>query len=165
VDNLGFNVLRSENPNGGFEQLNGELIAGDPKGEYLFVDRDIASGSRYYYLLEDVSLNGLRTQHGPISVDISSPKTFSLSQNFPNPFNPETKIRYELPENREIMVKVFDILGREVRTLVNGRVDAGFHEVTWDATDNVGRRVSSGVYYYQIVAGDFREIKKMLLIK
>ncbi|MCG8604584.1 Ig-like domain-containing protein [bacterium] len=165
VDNLGFNVLRSENPNGGFEQLNEEIISGNPSGEYLFVDRNIVSGARYYYLLEDVNLSGVRTQHGPISVEISAPKMFSLSQNFPNPFNPETKIRYELPENREVMVKVFDILGREVRTLVNERVDAGFHEVIWDARDNVGRRVSSGVYYYQIVAGDFREIKKMLLIK
>ncbi|MFA6467820.1 MAG: T9SS type A sorting domain-containing protein [Bacteroidota bacterium] len=88
------------------------------------------------------------------------PDVFSLSQNYPNPFNPSTIIRYNLPTTVDVSLKVFDILGREVATLVNVRQNAGAHEVTFDA-----RRLSSGIYFYRLTAGSYSAIKKLMLLK
>ncbi len=88
------------------------------------------------------------------------PAYFSLSQNYPNPFNPTTVIGYELPVNSLMTVKVFDVLGREVETLVNECQNAGSHSVTLNAAN-----LPSGVYFYRLEAGSFRETKKLVLIK
>ncbi len=165
TNNLGFNVLRGLSPNGDFEAVNDELIESKGLGEYTFFDRGVQAGQRYYYQLEDVDINGERTRHGPIQVEIAAPETFELSQNFPNPFNPETKIRFQLPRAERVVIRIVDVLGREVRRLVDDRKPAGFHEVVWDARDDRGLKVGSGVYYYQIQAGEFRQTKKMLLLK
>lgn len=165
VNNLGFNVLRSLTRGGKYEQINDELIPHSSQGSYYFVDPDVEAGKRYFYILEDVNLKGEKNQHGPIAVVVSGPETFELSQNFPNPFNPETKIRFKLPKQAHVVIKIYNILGREVRTLVDEKKEPGFYEVVWDATDNLGRRVSSGVYYYRISAGEFKATKKMLLLK
>ena len=93
------------------------------------------------------------------------PKSFTLHQNYPNPFNPITSFRYELPKQSHVTIVIYDMLGREVRTLVNTTEDAGFKSVQWDATDSFGKPVSAGVYLYQIKAGDFRQTKKMVLLK
>ncbi len=92
-------------------------------------------------------------------------KYFSLSQNFPNPFNPATKIKYSIPSNvnhqpSNITLKVYDILGNEVATLVNEEKPAGSYEVEWD-----GSNLSSGIYFYVLNIGDQRLSKKMCLIK
>lgn len=165
TDNLGFDVLRSRSENGTYTKINDELIPPNPNSEYRYVDKDVLVGIRFYYILEDVNVNGVRTQHGPISVDITSPETFQLSQNYPNPFNPETKIRYQLPNSGKVAIKVFNVLGRQVRVLVNEKKDAGFHEVIWNARDDSGLKVSTGIYYYLIIAGEFKETKKMVLLK
>lgn len=94
------------------------------------------------------------------SQDNKSPATFSLGQNFPNPFNPSTSIRYQLPAAAPVTLKVYDILGREVQTLVNERQNAGVHSVIFDAGD-----LSSGVYFYTLQAERFKETKKFLLLK
>ncbi len=93
------------------------------------------------------------------------PQGFALEQNFPNPFNPVTTLRYDLPENSYVNVTVYDMLGREVKTLVNTTQDAGFKSVVWNATNDHGKPVSAGVYLYQIQAGDFVQTKKMVLLK
>lgn len=93
------------------------------------------------------------------------PKEFSLQQNYPNPFNPATHIDYELPEAGAVQLMIFDVLGREVVTLVAGEQSAGHHGVTWNATDKRGLRVSSGMYFYQLHAGGFRALRRMLLIQ
>ena len=93
------------------------------------------------------------------------PEVFALHQNYPNPFNPITTLRYDLPENSYVNVTVYDMLGREIRTLVNATQDAGFKSVIWDATNNYGKPVSTGVYLYKIQAGDFVQTKKMVLLK
>lgn len=165
IDNVGFNILRSLARDGEYELVNGDLIAHRDDGTYEFVDSEVRVGMRYYYKLEDVDIRGIRTQHGPIHIDVTAPETFELSQNYPNPFNPETKIDFELPEMERVIIKIFDVLGREVRTLVDERKQAGYHTVTWDARDNFGSKVGSGVYYYRIVAGKFSETRKMLLLK
>lgn len=165
VGNTGFDILRSLRQDGEFEKVNSEVISVSENGNYEFSDQSVKTGQRYYYVLEDIDLNGGRSQHGPIMVDIVAPQSFVLNQNFPNPFNPDTKIQYELPEAAQVDIRIFDVLGREVRTLVNERIDPGFHEVTWNGRDDSGVQVSSGVYYYHIVAGENRQTKKMLLLK
>lgn len=90
----------------------------------------------------------------------SLPTDFMLYQNYPNPFNPGTVIRYSLIENRDVNLKVFNALGKEVVILVNEKQPAGTYEVNFDASN-----YPSGVYYYHRAAGDFVETKKMLLIK
>ncbi len=93
------------------------------------------------------------------------PIEFSLEQNYPNPFNPTTRISYSLPQNSFVTLKIYDMLGREVRTLVNQNINAGKISVDWNGDDNFGMKVSSGAYIYRIIAGDFVATKKMLLIK
>jgi hypothetical protein len=95
------------------------------------------------------------------------PKAFSLSQNSPNPFNPYTTIQYSIPGNKEvsIRIKVYDIRGDIVKTLVDGESEPGKHSVTWNATDDEGKRISSGIYIYKLEAGSFTQTRKMLLLR
>ena len=88
------------------------------------------------------------------------PKEFALHQNYPNPFNPITTIEFSLPESRLVRLEVFDIVGRNVSTLINTQKEAGFHSVQFN-----GSGLSSGVYLYRIQAGDFVQVKKLLLVK
>jgi len=94
------------------------------------------------------------------------PAQFDLSQNFPNPFNPSTKIRFQIPPGGGIVkLRIFDILGRLVATLLDGRQSGGIKTVTWDGRDQRGRAVSTGVYFYQLTAGGFSRTRKMLLVR
>ena len=93
------------------------------------------------------------------------PEEFALHQNFPNPFNPITSLRYDLPEQAWVTLRVYDLLGREVTQLVNSVQDAGYRSVQWNATDSFGKPVSAGVYLYQIRAGEFVQTRKMVLLK
>jgi hypothetical protein len=100
--------------------------------------------------------------------EIQNPLEYCLVQNYPNPFNPRTDIRYQIIESRypiRTTLKIYNILGQEVRTLVDEVQEAGYYTVTWDGTDEQGRAVSSGVYYYRFTLGEYREIRKMLLLK
>ena len=93
------------------------------------------------------------------------PDQYGLNQNMPNPFNPSTAIRYQLPEAGLVRLSVYNLLGQEVRELVDERKDAGSFTATWDGTDALGRRVASGIYLYHIQAGDFSASRRMLLLK
>ena len=93
------------------------------------------------------------------------PETFALYQNFPNPFNPSTIIRYDVPRSSHVTIRVYDMLGHVVKTLVQGEVEAGAHSVEWDGRNQRGERVSSGIYFYRIEAGSFTKTMKMILAK
>ena len=93
------------------------------------------------------------------------PDQFNLDQNMPNPFNPSTVIGYNLPEAGLVRLAIYNLLGQEVRVLVNERRDAGSFSATWDGADALGRRVASGIYLYRIQAGSFSATKRMLLLK
>jgi hypothetical protein len=99
------------------------------------------------------------------------PATFALSQNYPNPFNPATTIRYAIPTASRIAIKIFDVIGRQVRTLVDLSQDAGYHSVVWDGRNGAGVPVASGMYICRIEAtvasgtSEFVQQKKMLLLK
>ncbi len=93
------------------------------------------------------------------------PDAYGLDRNAPNPFNPSTVIGYRLPDAGWVRLVVYNILGQEVRVLVNERMEAGFFKATWDGSDERGRQVASGVYLYRIQAGSYSAIQRMLLLK
>jgi hypothetical protein len=93
------------------------------------------------------------------------PTEFSLTQNYPNPFNPSTTIEYTVPVRSRVTITVYNILGRQVRTLVDREESVGQYRVTWDGTDQSGRRVASGVYLYRFTAGEYSETRKLVVIK
>ena len=99
------------------------------------------------------------------------PLAYALEPNFPNPFNPETQIRFQLPSAGSVALRVYDVLGQEVRTLVEGQLPAGVHKVEWDGRDNRDREVASGVYFYALEArtekagAPFRQVRKLMLLR
>lgn len=95
----------------------------------------------------------------------STPQNFELSQNHPNPFNPETEISYYLPVDAHVNLSIYNILGQKVKTLVDGFETAGWKNSRWDGRDEKGIEITSGVYFYKICAGGFVEIKKMIMLK
>jgi hypothetical protein len=97
--------------------------------------------------------------------DENRPTEFSMSQNYPNPFNPTTNIKFELPRTAHVRLDVFNIVGQKVKTLVDQKMDAGKYVADWNGKDEKGNSVSSGIYFYRMDAGDFSDIKKMLLVK
>ena len=97
--------------------------------------------------------------------EILLPETFAIHQNYPNPFNPSTTLRYDLPENSLVSITIYDMLGRQVKTLVSQTQDAGYRSVIWDATNDYGKPISAGIYLCQIQAGEFISTKKMVLLK
>lgn len=101
--------------------------------------------------------------NGKADVNVNVPDRFDLIQNYPNPFNPETAIKYNLPEASSVVLRVYNMLGQEIRTLVNGNITAGAHQVMWDARDNAGHDVSSGVYMckFEATSGNKKFSKKM----
>ena len=96
---------------------------------------------------------------------LATPKAFALHPNVPNPFNPETTIRFELPHAAAVKLKVFDVLGQQVRTLVSGSLQAGTHSAVWHGRNDLGAQVGNGVYLYRLQAGEFTQMRRMLLLK
>ena len=93
------------------------------------------------------------------------PSVYSLSQNYPNPFNPVTKMNYALPKRSRVIISVYNVLGQEVTTLLNKEQDYGYHTVTWNGTDRIGKQVASGVYFARLTTKNFSQTKKMLMLK
>ncbi len=93
------------------------------------------------------------------------PTVFSLHQNSPNPFNPTTSIKYDMPKAGDVQIAVFNVLGQRVTDLINGYQEAGSHEVVWNGKDDGGSSVASGIYFYRIKTSEFSDTKKMLLLK
>ncbi len=107
------------------------------------------------------------SSNGITSVDNQNiiPVKYDVSQNYPNPFNPSTIIRYSIPLTSLVTLKIYNILGQEVKTLVNSERTPGIYNVQWNGDDNFGRKVSSGIYIYRVIAGNFVQVKKMILLK
>ena len=133
---------------------------------YSFVDNTAGSGTSLKYRLKSVSSDATTTILSEVDIVIS-PDNFELEQNFPNPFNPVTKIRYTIPppsngksQTSNVLLKVYDILGNEAATLVNETQESGQHEVEFNASN-----LASGVYIYRIETASFHDTKKMILLK
>ncbi len=121
----------------------------------------IAEAQRIINAINAGSLPKLSSETTPTSV----PAAYQLEQNYPNPFNPSTAIRFSLPEAAQVKLTVYDINGREVRSLVSGSLTAGEHNIQWDAVNNNGAKVASGIYIYRLQAGSFTQTRKMTLLR
>ncbi|MFQ6609098.1 MAG: FlgD immunoglobulin-like domain containing protein, partial [Fidelibacterota bacterium] len=127
---------------------------------YEQILNDYSSTEAAYFLREL-----LGEEHPPDVVSVPVPERFSLNSAYPNPFNPSTTIRYELPQDAHVTMKIYDILGKEVRRLVDSEQAAGFRSVLWDGKDGMGNSVASGVYIYRIEVGKIVSSKKLLLLR
>ena len=133
---------------------------GDPTLQNTWIFWDYENDGAY----DDSSLLSIVT--GVVDPDDPAlPRRFDLAQNYPNPFNPVTTIEYSLPHRDHVTIEVFNILGQKIRTLVDREEPAGSYEIIWDATDDSGRPAATGVYLYRLRAGEYRETKKMLLLR
>jgi hypothetical protein len=126
---------------------------------YSFTDKDLSVGN-YSYRLKQIDYDGTYEIYSVIKVDVNAPAIFSLDQNYPNPFNPSTLIKYSVAQDGFVNVSIFNLLGEKVATLVNSNMKAGSYELSFNAS-----QLSSGVYFYSIEAGDFKAVRKMMLMK
>jgi len=138
--------------------INAHGNSNSPKN-YSFNDKKLGSG-KYFYRLKMIDTDGSFTYSNEVEAEISLPTEFTLMQNYPNPFNPSTVISYQLPAANHVTLKVYDVLGREVVSLVNEQKDAGAYEINYDAS-----KLSSGIYIYKLNAGNYSAIKKMMIVK
>jgi hypothetical protein len=136
------------------------------EGPFRFVDSAVSAGRMYLYRLEAVSGSGSGSQFfGPIAATVlSRPLVLALHRNVPNPFNPTTRISYELPAAANVRLTVYDAGGRSVRRLDHGRREGGLYEVIWGARDDRGTRVGAGIYFYRLEVGEWVRARKMLLL-
>ena len=168
-------------PDDDFQYFDLEKSSTADFGEYqvietadtAYLDTDYEVDVTVYYRLVAYDDGGNASEHS-VAIDITVlwadlgiaiPDEFAIHQNYPNPFNPVTTLRYDLPEQGHVRITIYDMLGREVRRLINQTQDAGFKSVIWNATNNQGNPVSAGLYLYQIRAGKYVQTKKMLLLK
>ncbi len=170
VNNYGFEVQRGAQPGGNFVTVSGAFIPGHgtttvPR-DYSYADAGAPAGA-WYYRLKQIDLDGTIHYSDPQKVDVRGngtgqdvPVAFSLGQNFPNPFNPETTIRYGLPSSSHVTLAVYNMLGERVAVLVEGEQESGIHEVRFD-----GSSLSSGVYFYRLQSAGLAQTKKLTLLR
>ena len=161
INNFGFEIERSTNQTDwrivGFKEGNGTTTE---LQNYSFVDNlSEIDFTKLYYRLKQVDFNG-NFEYSSIAVVEITPSRFELFQNYPNPFNPITKITYSIPKVSFITLKVYDLLGREIKTLVNEFRQPGVFSIDFNTEG-----LSSGIYFYKLKAGEFTETKKMILMK
>jgi hypothetical protein len=135
---------------------------------YSFVENNVAVG-KHFYRLKQIDTDGAFAHSNVIEVAVLPPSRFSLFQNYPNPFNPETRIRLDIPnvqgENVRVQLAIYNLFGQLVRTLLNENRSPGVHEINWDGRSDAGLVVPSGMYFYTVRAGEFKETKKMLFLR
>ena len=170
TNNAGWRIMRSVD--GETFEAVGNFVQGagtsDALMNYTFEDKDLPGADRVYYRLEQVDLDGSISQSNVIEVLLGArmplPTEFAVNV-YPNPFNPSTTISYDLPEAGAVTVVIYDVLGQQVRRLVSQVASAGRYSIQWDARDNQGRGVASGVYIAKVDAGASTLSQKMLLLK
>ena len=143
------------------------------RNEYFFKDELVVTGEEYWYKLSDVDFNGVKTFHGPVSATVPVknliPTALKLYPNYPNPFNSLTKLKIDVPESTSskqyISVVIYDILGHVIKTLYQGKITAGKHELSWDGKTDSGTVAPGGVYFTVIKSDNFNKTIKMLLVK
>ena len=132
---------------------------------YEFTDSSVIPGESYTYVLADISYANDEVKHTEKAItiiipELDIPQEFALEANYPNPFNPQTAISYQLSTNSQVELTIYDMYGRKVADLINEHKSAGYHSITWDASG-----LSSGIYFYRLTAGEFVETKKMVFMK
>jgi len=198
--NLGFNIYRSDTKDGKYVNINANLIKGagttNNPHDYQYVDNAVLKGKTYYYYIEDVDLMGNTDKSHVIVIKVidkakskpivplldsskwarekvgilTTPMRTALRQNFPNPFNPETWLPYQLVDDSPVIIRIYNVNGQLVRILNLGWRDAGYYlsksqAAYWNGRDSFGEKVASGMYFYTLQAGDHRATRRMLIVK
>jgi photosystem II stability/assembly factor-like uncharacterized protein len=170
TDSYGFEVQKSATQTEAYQSISGSFVQGHgtttvPQ-HYSYTDNSPGNGT-VYYRLKQLDLDGTLRYSDGIAVDVASglagnefPTEFSLSQSYPNPFNPSTNIRYGLPRKAFVTLEVFSTLGQRVATLIDKEQEAGYHDVTFNASG-----LASGAYFYTVTAGDYHASRKLVLLK
>jgi hypothetical protein len=173
TDNAGFILERSEADGAWIEiasfrtddALRGRGNRSD-RTEYAHIDENARPGIEYHYRLSDVSTRGAVTVHATISIRLSAPpENTAMEKAFPNPFNPRTYIAYRLAENADVSVDVYDLLGRRVRTLFDGRQAAGSYHVYWNGATETGAQAPGGVYFVRMRTDATTQVQKVVYVK
>ena len=173
---LGYNVYRStEKDVTHAVQVTPSIIPASNSSvttRYSFMDEDVELDQTYFYWLENVELDLTSSFHGPVAVTVTEgakevPGVFvtSLRGNFPNPFNPETTIHYSLESKEQVEIKIYNVRGQLVKTLVSGEMDKGDYKVVWNGKTDSGKAATSGIYFYQMSTPSYSKIQKMMLLK
>jgi hypothetical protein len=160
TNNSGFEIQRSLD-NSNFVKIGFLSGAGTTTEltRYSYQDNDLENGM-YYYRLKQIDFDGTFSFSDVIQADVNTKLDFTLYQNYPNPFNPSTTIKYQIPNSSKVLLKVYNILGKEIATLVNETKEAGTHSVNFDASS-----LASGVYIYKISSNESVQTKRMILVK
>jgi hypothetical protein len=167
VNNYGFEIerkipdqVRNDNRNWaniGFVEGHGNS---NSQKEYNFIDSEVNAAGTYSYRLKQIDNDGAYEFSKTIEVNFGSPIKFELNQNYPNPFNPSTTISFSLPESGNVILKIYNVIGKEIETLVEGYKEAGIYTVNFNAEE-----LASGMYLYRLSTNGFTETKKLLLLK
>jgi hypothetical protein len=180
TDHAGYNIMRSEVKELATAMIinHGLIEDGQNVGtqiRYNYLDTEVYHDATYYYWLENVSLSGETEYHGPITVFINAegegpgipeiPMETKLFSAFPNPFNPNTNLRYSMKEAGEVRIDVFNVKGQILKTFVKSHSLPGYYQVAWDGRDLNCRLAGTGVYFYRMSSGNYTSTKKMVLAK
>jgi N-acetylneuraminic acid mutarotase len=170
TENYGFHIYRSRMKDKEYDKITKELIPGsgnsDEAHTYCYIDRNVASDNTYYYKLADLDFAGNTAFHRPISVTIDAqPAEYYLAQNYPNPFNPTTNINFSLKKPGNVTLKIYNLQGKLVRTLVDEKKFAGTYSMLWDGTDQQGMKATTGIYIYTLRVNRFEQSKKLVFVK
>jgi hypothetical protein len=163
INNSGFDIEKKEIKENsvwhktGFVQGSGTT---NEQKSYSFEDKKLKTG-KFNYRLKQIDYNG-NYEYFELESDvvIAAPNVFSISQNYPNPSNPKSKIDYEIRVNGKVTIKLYNLIGQELLTIVNEIKEAGYYTAEFD-----GKNLASGVYFYRIIAGEFFMVKKLVLVK
>ncbi|MGI6198171.1 MAG: C25 family cysteine peptidase, partial [Candidatus Cloacimonadaceae bacterium] len=172
---LGYNVYRNHASELSSAIKVSDLIEGTNTAiaqTYIYVDEELEDDGTYYYWLQDVDMDGTSNYHGPVSVIFSTeigastppiPLVTELGNAYPNPFNPDTNIRYQLKAPDRVKIAVYNTRGQLVRSFERFHDAPGYYKVTWDGRDSAGRALGSGIYLYKMSCGSYNAVKKLVL--
>ena len=180
TNHSGYNILRNEEKDlENAIKINAQLIdKGTAVGtqiSYFYTDFEVYTNQVYYYWLESVALDGTNQFYGPLTVIIgdptqepvppSIPMVTKLYNAFPNPFNPNTNIRYSLKEAGKVKIEIYNMKGQKIKSYHQEHSSPGYYQVSWDGRDENGKNVASGIYLYRLTTANYTSAKKMVLAK
>ncbi len=177
LDNVGYIIEKSLKYDDSFVEIasyktNSELRGqgnSNIKNTYSYVDNNVVEGETYLYRLSDISIEGARVYHTVVEVMAGKIiSTFKLHPNFPNPFNPQTTLRFEIPADKAdnlVNLSIYNAAGKLVKEVFAGKLSSGVHEFTWKGLNTIGLQQASGIYFARFTAGTFMQTNKMILIK
>ena len=161
VNNYGFELEKSHPDSKVWEKIGFVKGNGNSNSDkqYTFTDKNLNGGSKFIYRLKQIDNNGKFVYSDEVEIEVL-PTKYELYQNYPNPFNPTTNFKFQTVNHGLVSLKVYDVLGNEIETIINKELDPGFYKYQWDAS-----YFASGVYFYRLHAGDYVNTKKLLLLK